>query len=322
MSTDDLFDRVHIALGGKDKAYKTISNCPFCDDNNSHFAYSQAGWYKCVRCQAHGSIRQLAQHLRLIDDSTYTPSPVFERPKPTPAPVARWRLNPGKLLEGYRNHPRRFELWSGYKPVSRQAIERFDLGVGRLPFQHDDGSWYMSRSEWLTVPLYEDGELVALRGRNLGETGPKWISSTGSEYTLFNVGAVRRGSVCWLLENIIDAIWLMDTYPDWDAVSTGGVSWRSEWAEWLAARRPEVVIVALDRDLAGQATGEFRAQLEAEWIREHPNLNTRPPAANGPKIANSLRQLGQEAILFKWPEFAPAKADIGWLLAHERKAAA
>lgn len=318
---EDLFDRVHIALGGKDKAYKTISNCPFCDDSNSHFAYSQAGWYKCVRCQAHGNLRQLAQHLRLIDATDYVPQRIVERPKPSPVPVARWRLNPDKLLDGYRRHPRRFELWAGYKPVSRAAIERFDLGVGRLPFyDNKKEQWYMSKSEWLTVPVYEGDELVAIRGRNLGSKGPKWISSTGSQYTLFNVDAVRCGSVCWLLENIIDAIWLMDTYPDWDAVSTGGVSWRSQWAEWLAARRPEVVIVALDRDLPGQATGEFRRQLEAEWRREHPG--TKPPTANGPKIANNLRRLGQQAILFEWPDWAPHKADIGWVLQQERKAAA
>ena len=247
---------------------------------------------------------------------------MVERPKPTPAPVARWRLNPGKLLEGYRNHPRRYELWTGYKPVSHQAIEHFDLGVGRLPFQHEDGSWYMSKSEWLTVPLYEDGELVAIRGRNLGKNGPKWLSSTGSHPTLFNVASVRSGSVCWLLENIVDAIWLMDTYPDWDAVSTGGVSWRSEWAEWLAARRPEVVIVALDNDLVGNATGEFRRRLEAEWRKKNPDPQRKPPAANGPKIANSLRQLGQQAIMFRWPEWAEEKADIGWVLEQERKAAA
>lgn len=318
---EDLFDRVHMALGGKDKAYKTISNCPFCDDSNSHFAYSQAGWYKCVRCQVHGSIYQLAQHLHLIDASTYTPPPVTERPRPTPAPIARWRLNPDRLLEGYRSHPQRYQRWAGYKPVSRQAIERFDLGVGRLPFQHEDGSWYMSRSEWLTVPLYEGDELVAIRGRNLGKSSGKlkWISATGSTPTLFNVANVRQGGVCWLLENIVDAIWLMDTYPDWDAVSTGGVSWRSQWAEWLAACRPEVVIVALDNDLVGNATGDFRRLLERRWRQDR---GTEPPAANGPKIANSLRQLGQQAIMFKWPEWAEEKADIGWVLERERKVAA
>lgn len=325
---DNLFDRVHAVLNGHPNRRGWLNaDCPFCAKEAKrgqiHFSYSSLG-FKCWVCGAHGSIYQLAQHLRLIDDATYTPPPAVERPKPAPQPVARWRLNPDKLLAQYRAHPQRYQRWAGYKPLTPETIQRHDFGLGALPFFDEEKQcWYMSKSEWLTVPLYEDSALIGLRGRNLRNNGPKWISATGTAYTLWNVANVRAGSVCWLVENYVDAAWIMQEYPEWSAVAIGGATtWQPTWAERLAARRPEVVIVALDRDLAGQATGEFRVQLEAEWIREHPNMNTKPPAANGPKIANSLRQLGQEAILFKWPEFAPAKADIGWLLAHERKAAA
>ncbi|WP_287960754.1 toprim domain-containing protein [Caldilinea sp.] len=204
--------------------------------------------------------------------------------------------------------------------MSEETIVRHDFALGKLPFRREDGSWYMSRQEWLIVPLYEDGQLVGLRGRNLGGFGPKWISATGSSYTLWGVDQVKPGSVVWLCENYVDAAWLMQEYPEWSAVAIGGATtWRAEWADRMAARRPELVVVALDNDLAGAARGETLRRLQQEWIQER---GTRPPRPNGPRIVNSLRRAGVNALLFRWPEEAPVKAGLDWILAQRQKAAA
>ena len=79
----------------------------------------------------------------------------------------------------------------------------------------------------------------------------------------------------------------------------------------LKERQPKTVIVALDRDLPGKATGALRDKLAAEWTAEH---HTPPPDAQGPRIANALNQAGVKAMLFDWPDNAPVKAGVDWLL--------
>lgn len=310
MTADDAFATIQAMLGGEPnrRGWYDVA-CPFCgkpaERGQVHFSYNATG-YKCFVCDAHGTLRKLAEHLRI--DAPVTP---VTRQAPEPVATARWRQNPGKLLEVYRN-PERYTAWKRYKPLSTTTIERFDFGYGRLPFQRSDGEWYMSRQPWLTVPLWEAGKLVGLRGRNLGSAGPKWISATGSTYTLWGVDYVRRNAVTWLCENYVDAAWLMQEHPEWCAVAIGGATtWQPQWAQMLKERQPKTVIVALDNDLPGQAIGTLRDKLSAEWTAER---HTPPPEAQGPRIANALNAAGVKAMLFEWPEVAPVKAGIDWLL--------
>lgn len=314
--TSDLFLQLCRHFNAEpDRRGEVWADCPNCGKKarkGTHFSFSARGGH-CFVCGFSASLSTIAELLSL-DTGDCTP-PI--RPEPRQQPIARWRKNPDALLAMYRNHPQRVECWSRYKPLSRATLDRFDFGLGRLPFQTKEGTWRLSRSLWLTIPLWEDGELVGLRGRNVSGRGPKWISATGTNYTLWNVDNVRPGSVCWLTENCVDAAWIIQEHPDWSAVAINGCGvWKPEWATWLAERRPQVVIVALDRDLPGQAEGAFRRKLEREWLAKR---GTRPPAANGPRIANSLLRAGVNATLFRYPEWAPEKADIGWILAQERK---
>lgn len=306
----DPFTAIHATLPGRVRNGKVVCACPFCGDEKKHFAYSEKGWYKCVRCgESGGSLGKLADLLR-VEIGEWTPPKRIERPEPE---IARWRLNPWRLLEQYRNHPERIARWQNYKPLTEETIERYGLGFGSLPFQRDNGDWYMSRSEWLIVPIYQDGALVALRGRNTGDRGPKWISGTGSNYALWNVENVAAGSVCWLCENYVDAAWLQQEKRHWSAVAIGGATtWRRDWATRLAAQRPALVVVALDKDLPGNGGGNHRDELIAEWKAEHPGAAI--PRANGPLIANDLRRAGVDARLFEWPDDAPVKAGLDWAL--------
>ncbi len=312
---DCLFDQVHTTLQGqRNRRGWHDAACPFCGKpaakGQVHFGYNATG-FKCWVCGVHGSLRTLAEHLHL--DAPVTP---VTRPEPAPVPTARWRQNPTELLRRYRTADR-YAAWRQYKPLTTDTIDRFDFGFGKLPFQRDSGEWYLSQAQWLTVPLWESGQLVGLRGRNRGNKGPKWISATGSTYTLWGVDYVRRGSVTWLCENYVDAAWLVQEHPAWSAVAIGGATtWQPAWVDLLAQRQPQVVIVALDWDLPGQATGAFRSKLEAAWVQER---GTKPPEANGPKIANELRRHGLNAVLFQYPDYAPEKADVGWLLGQKNK---
>lgn len=313
----DLFPRINAVLGGKQKRRAWhIEICPNCGHDNYKFAYSESGWCRCVVCDWTGNLYQLAQLIRL-DVGDW--SPPVRREEPQPEPVARWRTNPHELLRRYREHPNRYALWSRYKPVSKETIDRYDFGVGRLPYIDQDGRWKLTRDEFLTLPLYEDRQLVALRGRNMGNTGPKWMSATGSTYTLWNVQSVYPGCTVWICENYVDAAWLMQVHPEWIAVAIGGATtWKHEWGEWLAQRRPYHVVVALDNDLVGQANEVLRPKLEAEWRRTKPP-KVKVPESQGARIANDLIRLNVPTTLFRWPSHAPAKAGIDWVLEQETR---
>ena len=317
----DLFQHVHAALqGSRNRRGWYDCDCPFCGKpakrGQTHFSFYPDG-FRCFVCGAHGTLRQLADKLRIDGDK---PAIQWQRKEREPLPVARWRQNPTELLRRYQSHPDRYSKWRSYKPLTAATIDRFGFGLGKLPFQREGGEWYMSRQDWLIVPLWEGGQLVGLRGRNLGDGGPKWISAAGTNYTLFGLDHVRAGSICWLCENYVDAAWLTQEHPEWCAVAIGGATtWQAAWADMLQERKPGMVIVLLDNDLPGQAQGQFRQALETAWIAER---NTEPPAANGPRIANALRAAGVNAVLFKWPDGAPHKAGMDWLLEQKMKVAA
>jgi hypothetical protein len=63
--------------------------------------------------------------------------------------------------------------------------------------------------------------------------------------------------------------------------------------------------------LPGQAIGALRERLAAEWTAER---NTPPPESQGIRIVNALNAAGVKSMLFDWPEAAPVKAGIDWLL--------
>lgn len=310
----NLFDQVAAILGGEpNRRGWRDAVCPACGkapgQGQVHFGYRETGGH-CFVCGWSGGLRVLADLLAL--DGDYTPTP--KEPEP-PKPPARWRLNPDRLLAQHQNHPQRLAAWRRYKPLRAETIERHGFGFGRLPFLDESEHWYMSKAEWLTVPVYANGRLSALRGRNQTQRGAKWISATGSEYALWGVENVRLGHTVWLCENYVDAAWLMQEHPEWRAVAIGGATtWQRPWAHQLATRRPAQVIVALDNDLPGNGGGEKREQWMAEWKAAHPQPGLKPPAANGPRIVDDLQLSGVPAELFVWPDNAPHKAGIDWVL--------
>lgn len=287
--------------------------CPVCGKEPArgqvHFGFNARGG-RCFVCGYHAGLRSLAAKLAVDATPTWTPPPariVVDAP---------WQRDAAAIVARTLAHPDRLARWAAYKPLSPATLDKHQFGLSPLPFQRANGEWYWSRTDWLTVPLYDGNKLVGLRGRNLGTEGPKWISATGSHYALWNLSAVQPGSIVWLCENYVDAAWLMERHPDQVALALGGASnWQPAWTQALAARQPRLVVVALDNDLAGQATGAMYARLQAERRAAHPNLPDLVP--NGPQIANALNAAGVTAVLFSYPPNAPAKADIGWVLRKE-----
>ena len=290
--------------------------CPKCGKGDKHFSFSLDGG-RCFHCGWKASLVGVARAFGVLGGADYVPPPPAVATPPRPArPVPPWQADGAGLISRAMTHQDRLTLWQVYKPLTRATLDKHRFGVGPLTFQRASGEWYTPQQEWLLVPLFERGALVGLRGRKIGDgPGHKWLSATGTRYCLFNADSIRAGGVTWVCENYVDAAWLAESYPEFDGVAIGGAStWRDEWAAQVAAKRPKLVVVALDNDLAGQASGTLRQRLCAEWRAEHPDLPLPPPG--GPRIADSLRAAGVRAVLYEWPVHAPAKADIGWHLAH------
>lgn len=239
-------------------------------------------------------------------------------PQPLPAITKRshgWKRRAAQYVEEYEACPDRARLWQAHKPLTVETIERFRLGVGALPE-------YSSRCRHrrLVLPIVEGGRIVGLRGRAFECDCDKWLPAAGSAVTLFGLDQLHPDATVYVVENNVDAMLAMQETPYCAVSSTSGVSvWRDEWTEALVAVRPELVVVAYDNDLAGQAAGPLRRRLidawREEWQARNPGKRVPPsPVANGPKVVNRLLAAGLPAVLWEWPAEAPAKADVGWLL--------
>ncbi|WP_054537092.1 toprim domain-containing protein [Herpetosiphon geysericola] len=301
--------------------------CPFCGKDTkrgqTHFScYNADGeWrYKCFVCQHTGSIAHLARYLGVAT------GPTTERQQAKAMQPkhkhANWLKHADFYLGRFGADLNRVPLWQAYKPLNLRSIAQWRLGVGVLPASRCQ----MPR---LIVPVFESGQLVALHGRAYlpEDTDAKWLTSGGSRKdVLYNAEYLAPGKTVIIGENLVDAIIAMQDRPDVVAVASGGVAWAGEnltrWCELIAASQPKRVIVWLDNDLAGQASGAMYRTLLGQWrttmhqrVAEGkiPRIPT-PPEPAGPKIANQLLALHQPVTLYQWPMSAPPKADLGWCL--------
>lgn len=272
--------------------------CPFCGAGIDRFNIQphQNTWL-CRTCTA-GRYSDAIEFIRRRDGLGFldavtlltegalplVPLAIQERPREPPPWQAPWWSGQGaRLVHRYANHPRKLELWRGYKPVSAATIERYRLGVGVIPA-------CPCRHERLIVPVWEAGRLVSLRGRAIGCACAKWMNAGGCKKTLCGLDGLAEGATVWIVENFVDGLLLQERYG-WAALSpTTGVTthWLPEWISRLAAARPQQVVVAFDNDAAGQRAGK--------------------------RVASQLRNAGLRARLWEWPADAPPKADMGWYL--------
>lgn len=274
-----------------------------------------------------------------------------DRPSAPPG----WLKRGPELVERFASHPEKYVLWRRYKPLTTATVDRWLLGVGRLPA-------VPCRENRLIYPVYQDGQLVALRGRALTEHAcpdprtqrwiadgrggqvldpdsgevprdnegnpvpcPTWYSAGGSKAALWGWDLldpeVAGGKNVTVTENPIDAMLVMQVEPSVVAVAVtaGASTWRPEWSLRIARSRPKEVTVWYDNDLAGAPNSETLRAMAKEWRCKHPAI-ANVPAPNGPKIVAQLRELsaqhgGFQANVFPWPPGTPRHYDMGQYLA-------
>lgn len=259
--------------------------CPFHNDHEpGSFSFSVRG-FRCFACDARGGLRKLAEAIRAGEP----PVTRIHRKKPKPKPESYWEpywLKQPEIWRRFVDLPDFARDYYHRRGFTDETIRRWRLGYGRLP---------ASRAKWprLILPIFENGRLVALKGRRIHEqdTEAKWLQSGGSKSVLFGAEALGPGKTVIVAEAPYSAILAMQEAPAIAAVaSSGGAStWLQQWTEQIAASRPGWVLVWYDCDDAGRR--------------------------NGVKVANSLLAAGVRARLYRWPAGTQAKADLADVIA-------
>lgn len=311
-------DRLHATLR-HDRRYH--SDCPFCGKEEKrgqkHFSFVEAG-YVCWVCSAQGGLWKLAEQISVQGEIR----PMASRQVQEPPKPRHWQSAPDRWLQGYCEHPNRLPDWQAYKPLSIDTIARYRLGVGVLPSSR-------CQERRLILPVFASGQIVAFHGRAYrpGDEEAKWLTAGGSRKdVLFNGDALRPDVVVIICENMVDCLLAQEAETGVVAVAGGGVGWRPEWTQQIAASRPTHVLVWLDNDLVGCPNESTRRELLAGWhveMQARVDAGTIPriptaPAPHGPQIANALLNAGVQASVYRWPEGTPPKADLGAALMQER----
>ncbi len=322
-----VLDRLGVDL---DRGGRAHADCPFCGADGAtrtgraayHFyVYDLPGRQgaQCWVCGWRGSLLDLARH---FDLQGYTPA---ERREQLPIPLAPWQQ--AVALGHYRAFQRRqwpavVAAWQAYKPLDELTIQVADLGLGRLPlWSETKRQWYMHRFDRLIVPLIVGGQIVGLRGRatHPADDGPKWLTASTSASVLMGLGDVTPGSVVVWCENLVDRLLAAASDARAVYVASGGVSWRDEWLDELAARQPRHILIFFDNDLAGCPSDRAYTEGRAAWLATMQErmatgrIRSLPPAPEprGPKLANDLLKRGVPASVHRWPNDRPLHWDLG-----------
>lgn len=268
------------------------ATCPYCGKSpqagQTHFSIfpnrRDGGYsFKCFVCGTGGHIDKLLRHIG-VNAQFVSGMPEAKEWEPP-----YWTKQQDRLLTAYSARSDRFDLWQSHKPLKRASIQSWNLGVGYLPNQ---------RTLRLIVPYFENGMLVALKGRSIDGAAPKWAYAKGSKTgLLFGIDRVEIGGKVVICENLVDSILITQDCPGITGVAIGGSGWSRSWTKQLMEKRPSAVVVWLDQDTSS-----------AGQIRKHEV-----------DIATQLADAGINVYLHRWPAGTPDKFDIGEALQKEER---
>lgn len=327
-----------------DRHGRAHADCPFCgalSRNRSGGAAFHFYLYDlphrrgavCWSCGWRGSLVALARELDVAGEDSrpvraeyMRPTPPWERISDSLAVWRRYVLNDAR-------HPQIVSRWQAYKPLTVESITTHALGVSKVPFWDEARHcWKESRYPRLLIPLVVDDRIVGFRGRAYDphDTGPKWLTASCSETVLVGLEDVRTDQHVIWCENLVDRLLALQVEPSVAVVTSGGLTWRQEWIDELAAKRPRSVVLWFDHDLSGNGSRYHQAEWITAWRTEmeqrradNPALAARPfpspPEPRGPIIANALLKAGVRASVYAWPRHTPRGADLGWALMQERE---
>ncbi len=318
----DIYDRLlhHYNVTPDRRGWATVE-CPVCGEKRKGKAAFSEHVFHCFVCGTTWSLERLAREIGLMEGGG-TPGGDFRPHSRPPRPPRRekprrWFTDPDYWVKRALEHPQRIPAWQSYAPLTVESIARFRLGVGVVPATP-------CPHLRLVYPYRDEqaGGRWTLRGRiwrcGCDPKTMKWLTAGGGHASLWGREflADLRGRPVVVCESPVDAMLVMQETGD-EVVAVAGTAgastWRDEWTRLITEAHPPHVLVVFDHDLHGNGGGSRREEFAREWFISHPRAR-RLPVANGPRVANLLREAGVTAWLWEWPGDAPKGADVRWLV--------
>lgn len=339
--TQTIIERLASVLNAtEDRQGRWHADCPSCGAPGTrngrplfHFYFSANERFGGASCWVCGYRQSLHGLLRdLGDEGDYRP-PVRGDVAPQAPPP--WQVAGAWQKWQRAMEPRQeaiWQTWQSYRPFTRETVARAGLAVERLVFHDPQRGWYHGRHARLLVPIVRQRQMVGIRGRAYQplDDGPKWISATGTETWLCGLENVRKGSRVIWCESLADRLLGDQEHPEYVHIASGGLTWSSEWLDYLASARPHSVTIWFDNDLSGNGNAYREVEWVDAWKAEmtrrrsiNPQLRNQPmpkvPEPKGPKLALELRKRGVRVELYDWPHDSPEHADMGLVLMEQMR---
>ena len=255
-------------LDSKDVSTQQVGNnlqadCPFCDDdrqrfginNNSNHAYY--GYWNCLNggCGVKGrSIKSLQKQFNKFNGDDERAK--IEIKKPNNDDKDDLDIDQTLAAKYFNSVDRSKRKAKDYlnleRGFSNKTIKHFMLG-----------SWKKKGYEYISLPFWENGELVNIKFRAIQfkDKKYKWRRITGGKSSLFHDEVLDNQEIkeIFLCEAELDAIALWNAgFKNVVAVTTGAKAMQPEWYERL--ERFEKINLVYDNDVDGQDGAEKMAK--------------------------------------------------------------
>lgn len=239
------------------------ADCPFCDDdrqrfgvnNNNNHAYY--GYWNCLNggCGVKGrSIKSLQKEFNKLNGEDERSK--IEIKKPNNDDKEDADIDQTLAAKYYNNVDKKKRGAKDYlmqeRGFSTKTIKHFMLG-----------SWKKKGYEYVSLPFWENGELVNIKFRaiNFKDKSYKWRRITGGKSSLFHDEVLDNQEIkeIFLCEAELDAIALWNAgFKNVVAVTTGAKAMQPEWYDRL--ERFEKINLVFDNDVDGQDGAEKMAK--------------------------------------------------------------
>lgn len=220
-------------VGNEDK----FNRCPFCGDTRWTFSCSDEAYYcHSGSCDAKGNLFKLKQHFNDVNNPIITPFQKYVGAKEYIKP-------PKDKAEGY--HTALFSNQPAFnylrkRGLSLETIQYFKLGYKKT-----------KDTEWISIPYYENGELINFKYRSLPPADKKFYREKGAKSALFNQDCLKGGKEVILTEGEMDAVMCWQSgLKNVVSVCNGSKAFEPEWIDQL--RDMEKIYVWYDNDDPGR----------------------------------------------------------------------
>lgn len=235
------------------------NSCPFCEFEGKVLTISPNDeTYYCHVCNAKGNLATLKTHYNDQDNPNLKSfkeivgKKEYKKPPADQAEVYHKALLENSVAIDYL-------MKRGLKAAT---IKYFKLG--HLKEKND---------EWITIPYYEDGNLVNFKFRSL-PPGKKFKTIADAKSILFNQDALNNGKEVVITEGEMDAIMVWQSgIKNVVSVTNGADSFQTSWIDMLQDK--EKIYLWYDNDDAGRKGRNKvieRLGIERCWVIEEEGI--------------------------------------------------